>query len=1357
MTLTRRAVLLSIVLSIIGAIQVLADTPTMSNCYHPDIVVGKELIWFCSGGSEWYEVNDGDRTILRSGGIAAGETSYAEIVITGPGTLTFDWHISANRGDNCRFYIDSEAQRSITRSTSWATVTVSIPAGEHVARWSYERGSSAAANEDAAFLDNVDWRPNVSLSVTSEYGIPTPAAGTNTYAYGNSVAASVAEPAAVDGTRQVCTGWTGTGSVPATGVSNVIAFVINEGSSLTWNWRKEHFIEVSVSGGTCDFAPQWVADGSMVSVSIVPVTHLYSIAISGDTTNATLDGTTLSFTADGPKSIAVTVSEMMLPLTVESPHGVPSPTNGVHQVSWGTEVVASVAEQESVDGVQYVCTGWTGTGCVPSTGATNVVGFTMDEASSIMWNWRTNVWLSLSIGGPVYADFGAAWVERGGSWIAHFETMVPYAALKLIGDADGVSLDTENGTVTIPADRPRRITLAVEEITLPSVVEAPWLTWSTDGADTWFPQTAMSADGMDAAQSGAIIGDEVSGLETTLTGPGIFTWSWRIDSSGNSGVDVFLDGEWFDVYAPDEDWSRETLEIVGDGEHVIRFEYWNAGLGDDILDHAWIDQVSWTGLTAEGNVIADGVAIPAAWLDDNAAPFVVAANGNYTAAALAMASNGVNKVWECYVAGLAPTNSLSSFTAEIDFVEGAPVIRWSPDLRPERVYVVEGKALLSDDNWSVTNSASRFFRVRAFLPGGESSGGESGEGGSGGPSAASVTVTLDARGGTVSPTTLIYAAQGTLGALPVPQRLCWDFLGWYTGIESGLRLADTSPVPNVDATFYAHWRGAQYIIHYDANGGEGTMADQYANLDASVALSTNCFSNGRLLFGGWATTTNGVAIYPDGAIISNLTGNAGESVTLHAVWHDAQLGLAVHYYDISTSGYSSWTQSESAMIAYFAGRTPTIVTNTVDWGEGLDAGLPTGFPSEWQSAGLTMPQNACHFHGKYANRSTRGFAAILSGTLKVDESGLYSFAGVADDTVVLYIDGQAILANGESWGTMATGERNLSVGFHSISIAFREKDTDGEQGLSVQWKKPGDSSYTPIPQSALLHWTEFDTLRFHANGGTGEMADISVDRAFGAKLPPCAFSNDGMYFNGWATSENGPVVYTDGTGVPPNTIDLWAVWADSPPIPTGNLISSYSFSGSTSDDSGNGHTLGNNGGTFCADRFGNANSAIAFDGQGHNASGGSEVQRTFTVACWFQTSVTKTSAGSATGRYYPGNYLWYPEHKGSNAGVGIRIGTDGIEVVEHGEGYFPTKLSYSANIGTEWNHVCMVVENNTAVRLYLNGEKVSTGTLSTRTKFFALILGGQDWGYYTGKADDVFLFNCALTDSEVNSLYRLGL
>lgn len=71
--------------------------------------------------------------------------------------------------------------------------------------------------------------------------------------------------------------------------------------------------------------------------------------------------------------------------------------------------------------------------------------------------------------------------------------------------------------------------------------------------------------------------------------------------------------------------------------------------------------------------------------------------------------------WASYVAGLTPTNPASHLLALIACSNSMPSVTWTPDLGAARVYTVEGKTNLTDAAWAATNSATRFFRVRAEM------------------------------------------------------------------------------------------------------------------------------------------------------------------------------------------------------------------------------------------------------------------------------------------------------------------------------------------------------------------------------------------------------------------------------------------------------------------------------------------------------------------------------------------------------------------------------------------------------------------------------------------------------------------
>jgi len=124
---------------------------------------GKTLSWSPAGSGEpWRPFADGtaaDGWSLRSGAIEEGGTSSVETSVSGSGTLSFKWKVSDGGSGFVRAYLDGVQVAQTEQGAEWRTVSVAIPEGTHVVRWSYERGSESAESEGAAFLDDVLLRP----------------------------------------------------------------------------------------------------------------------------------------------------------------------------------------------------------------------------------------------------------------------------------------------------------------------------------------------------------------------------------------------------------------------------------------------------------------------------------------------------------------------------------------------------------------------------------------------------------------------------------------------------------------------------------------------------------------------------------------------------------------------------------------------------------------------------------------------------------------------------------------------------------------------------------------------------------------------------------------------------------------------------------------------------------------------------------------------------------------------------------------------------------------------------------------------------------------------------------------------
>ncbi|MGB9135065.1 MAG: hypothetical protein WCC63_05730, partial [Candidatus Bathyarchaeia archaeon] len=131
--------------------------------------------------------------------------------------------------------------------------------------------NSATITMNAPITQTASWTHQYYLTVASPYDSPAP---TSTwFDAGTSIIASVTSPWADSaGTRYVCTGWTGTGSVPPSGSSASLDFTINAPSSIIWNWKTQYYLTITyTSGGVTNPADSgWFDVGSTASVTAIP-------------------------------------------------------------------------------------------------------------------------------------------------------------------------------------------------------------------------------------------------------------------------------------------------------------------------------------------------------------------------------------------------------------------------------------------------------------------------------------------------------------------------------------------------------------------------------------------------------------------------------------------------------------------------------------------------------------------------------------------------------------------------------------------------------------------------------------------------------------------------------------------------------------------------------------------------------------------------------------------------------------------------------------------------------------------------------------------------------------------------------
>jgi Zn-dependent metalloprotease len=130
--------------------------------------------------------------------------------------------------------------------------------------------------------------------------------------------------------------------------------------------------------------------------------------------------------------------------------------------------------------------------------------------------------------------------------------------------------------------------------TLGDAVDNTDLTWTTGGNADFFYQTSQSTNDGDAAEGGNIDNNQETWMETTVTGPGTFTFYWKVSSESSYDYLEFWDNSTLVTrISGSTSWAQVTRS-VGSGTHTLKFRYDKDYSVSSGSDTGWIDYVTWT-------------------------------------------------------------------------------------------------------------------------------------------------------------------------------------------------------------------------------------------------------------------------------------------------------------------------------------------------------------------------------------------------------------------------------------------------------------------------------------------------------------------------------------------------------------------------------------------------------------------------------------------------------------------------------------------------------------------------------------------------------------------------------------------
>ena len=368
----------------------------------------------------------------------------------------------------------------------------------------------------------------------------------------------------------------------------------------------------------------------------------------------------------------------------------------------------------------------------------------------------------------------------------------------------------------------------------------------------------------------------------------------------------------------------------------------------------------------------------------------------------------------------------------------------------------------------------------------------------------------------------------------------YTFLGWWNypynptmpkpSIKPG-QTSDYVSFAKSGTSMIARWSANTYTVKFNANGGDGTMADQAFVYDTSDTLSLNAFTRTDYTFVGWSTTADGAVQYADGEAVQNvkeLTADDDGVVELYAVWERTKYTITFmvngeKYHEITLPVGDPIAKDEIPVESdkfYFDAWTPAIPD--------------------------IMPSNDIVTNAKLSYK--RHFKAN-GGTFTAPE----------------YQNQDMVTVKGK-WTPLSEQER---VQYVAVPEVVREgytflgwwRDPYNPDHRNPAIKPNQTDDYVSLEKSGtamLARWrlNEY-TVTFHSNNGKNETVTQDFTYTEAENLTKNSFTKEVALINGdtmthtflgWATEPDGAVVYTDEeevtnlTMIDGDNIDLYAVW-----------------------------------------------------------------------------------------------------------------------------------------------------------------------------------------------------------------------
>ncbi len=529
--------------------------------------VDNNILEFTTGPSyKWYYQNyfsfyGGDA--VQSGYTPAGGKTAFMAIADSPGYVRFYWKVSSEEShDYLEFRINGSLTARISGNKDWAATNSYYVPASAIMEWSYVKDAAGTTGQDAGWVDRViftsalnlaDALDNSSLSLKNSGDVPW-AVQTQHWVQGGSALVAGPMPA----------------PPPYTMRNSLLQTSLTGPGTLRFSWKISsgwYPLTLAIDGVKMAEIGK-ITDWEQVSTDLSPGTH----------------SVVWEYRSDGDL------------------------WGGAEDKAWldKVEFFRNISLNDALDNSSLVLTtydqagGWTGveegtayTGDAARTGPighaqSSFLETTVTGPRNLSFNWKASSELNKDYLEFYIDDVFKERISGNTDWQQKdyiLNAGQHKLAWQYYKNASGVS-GSDCGWV----DNIRLTSTP----TLPEALDFSGFAWNSDGATPWVGQTFTSYYDGDAAQSGQIGNKQYSRLYTSITGPGLLSYYWKVSShEGFAPLEFLVDGVRWGSISGETDWLNKTF-ILESGAHLVEWKYSRDTVFIDGADCGWVDRVQWT-------------------------------------------------------------------------------------------------------------------------------------------------------------------------------------------------------------------------------------------------------------------------------------------------------------------------------------------------------------------------------------------------------------------------------------------------------------------------------------------------------------------------------------------------------------------------------------------------------------------------------------------------------------------------------------------------------------------------------------------------------------------------------------------